>query len=97
MEEEVVKENNDLEERGSFKTDCEEEEQEEDKENIQDHCLDKTKEEDEEILQDHFLDNIKMRTNDSGVKKDLNKEEMEYGSCCDSSHDEESSILHNFR
>ena len=46
MEVEVTKENKDLEERGSFKTDR----KEEDKENIQDLCLDRTKEEDEEIL-----------------------------------------------
>ena len=50
----------------------------------------------EENLQD--ISNIKIRREDGGVgKKDLNKEEMEYGSCCDSSHDGENSILHNFR
>ena len=50
----------------------------------------------EENLQD--ISNIKIRREDEGVgKKDLNKEEMEYGSCCDSSHDGENSILHNFR
>jgi len=49
----------------------------------------------EENLQD--ISNIKIRREEGGVgKKDLNKEEMEYGSCCDSSHDGENSILHNF-
>ena len=78
---EVVKGNKYLEEGGSFKADGEE--GEEDKENIQ----------------NLSLDNIKIRTVDHGriVKKDLNVEEMEYGSCCDSSHDEGNSILHNFR
>ena len=50
----------------------------------------------EENLQDIY--NIKFRTEDGGIgKKDLNKEEMDYGSCCDSSHDGENSLLHNFR
>ena len=53
-------------------------------------------EEEEENLQDIY--NTKIRREDDGIgKKDLNKEEMEYGSCCDSSHDGENSILHNFR
>ena len=78
-EEEVVKQSKDLEERGFFKTDIDEEEDSE-----------------EENLQD--VSNIKIRREDGGVgKKDLNKEEMEYGSCCDSSHDGDNSILHNFR
>ena len=78
-EEEVVKQSKDLEERGFFKTDIDEEEDSE-----------------EENLQD--VSNIKIRREDGGVgKKDLNKEEIEYGSCCDSSHDGENSILHNFR
>ena len=52
--------------------------------------------EEEENLQDIY--NTKIRREDDGIgKKDLNKEEMEYGSCCDSSHDGENSILHNFR
>ena len=78
-EEEVVKQSEDLEERGLFKTDVEGEEDSE-----------------EENLQDIY--NIKFRTEDGGIgKKDLNKEEMDYGSCCDSSHDGENSLLHNFR
>ena len=79
---EVVKGNNYLEEGGSLlKADGEEEE--EDKENIQ----------------NLSLDDIKIgRVDDDGiVKKNLNPEEMEYGSCCDSSHDEGNSILQNFR
>ena len=55
-------------------------------------------EEDKENIQNLSLDNIKIgRVDDGIVKKDLNPEEMEYGSCCDSSHDEGNSILHNFR
>ena len=78
-EEEVVKQSEDLEERGLFKTDVEGEEDSE-----------------EENLQDIY--NIKFRREDGGIgKKDLNKEEMDYGSCCDSSHDGENSLLHNFR
>ena len=78
-EEEVVKQSEDLEERGLFKTDVEGEEDSE-----------------EENLQDIY--NIKFRKEDGGIgKKDLNKEEMDYGSCCDSSHDGENSLLHNFR
>ena len=78
-EEEVVKQSEDLEERGLFKTDMEGEEDSE-----------------EENLQDIY--NIKFRREDGGIgKKDLNKEEMDYGSCCDSSHDGENSLLHNFR
>ena len=78
-EEEVVKQSEDLEERGLFKTDVEGEEDSE-----------------EENLQDIY--NIKFRREDGGIgKKDLTKEEMDYGSCCDSSHDGENSLLHNFR
>ena len=78
-EEEVVKQSEDLEERGLFKTDMEGEEDSE-----------------EENLQDIY--NIKFRREDGGIgKKDLTKEEMDYGSCCDSSHDGENSLLHNFR
>ena len=78
-EEEVVKQSEDLEERGLFKTDVEGEEDSE-----------------EENLQDIY--NIKFRREDGGFgKKDLTKEEMDYGSCCDSSHDGENSLLHNFR
>ena len=52
-------------------------------------------EEDKENIQNLSLDNIKIgRVDDGLVKKE---EEMEYGSCCDSSHDEGNSILHNFR
>ena len=78
-EEEVVKQSEDLEERGLFKTDVEGEEDSE-----------------EENLQDIY--NIKFRREDGGIgKKDLTKEELDYGSCCDSSHDGENSLLHNFR
>ena len=78
-EEEVVKQSEDLEERGLFKTDVEGEEDSE-----------------EENLQDIY--NIKFRREDGGIgKKDLTKEEMDYGSCCDSSHDGENSLLHNSR
>ena len=78
-EEEVVKQSEDLEERGLFKTDMEGEEDSE-----------------EENLQDIY--NIKFRREDGGIgKKDLTKEELDYGSCCDSSHDGENSLLHNFR
>ena len=78
-EEEGVKQSEDLEERGLFKTDVEGEEDSE-----------------EENLQDIY--NIKFRREDGGIgKKDLTKEEMDYGSCCDSSHDGENSLLHNFR
>ena len=78
-EEEVVKQSEDLEERGLFKTDVEGEEDSE-----------------EENLQDIY--NIKFRKEDGGIgKKDLDREEMDYGSCCDSSHDGENSLLHNFR
>ena len=78
-EEEVVKQSEDLEERGLFKTDMEGEEDSE-----------------EENLQDIY--NIKFRREDGGIgKKDLTKEETDYGSCCDSSHDGENSLLHNFR
>ena len=78
-EEKAVKQSEDLEERGLFKTDVEGEEDSE-----------------EENLQDIY--NIKFRREDGGIgKKDLNKEEMDYGSCCDSSHDGENSLLHNFR
>ena len=50
----------------------------------------------EENLQDIY--NIKFRREDGGIgKKDLTKEELDYGSCCDSSHDGENSLLHNFR
>ena len=59
---------------------------------------DEEEEEDKENIQNLSLDNIKIgRVYDGVVKKDLNPEEMEYGSCCDSSHDEGNSILHNFR
>ena len=56
-------------------------------------------EEDKENIQNLSLDDIKIgRVDDEGiVKKNLNPEEMEYGSCCDSSHDEGNSILQNFR
>ena len=78
-EEEVVKQSEDLEERGLFKTDMEGDEDSE-----------------EENLQDIY--NIKFRREDGGIgKKDLIKEELDYGSCCDSSHDGENSLLHNFR
>ena len=65
-------------------------------EDLEERCLFKTDMEEEENLQDIY--NTKIRREDDGIgKKDLNKEEMEYGSCCDSSHDGENSILHNFR
>ena len=55
-------------------------------------------EEDKENIQNLSLDNIKIGRGDDGImKKNLNSEEMEYGSCCDSSHDEGNSIIHNFR
>ena len=45
----------------------------------------------EENIQD--ISNIKIRRMDDGAVK--NKEEMDYGCCCDSSHDDSSH--HNFR
>ena len=48
-------------------------------------------EEEGEDVQDIY--NIKIRRVDDGAVK--NKEEMDYGSCCDSSHDDSSH--HNFR
>ena len=79
---EVVMDNTDTEERDcSMNTDNEEQEEGE-KDKIQDVCL----------------DNVKIvRVDDNNVKKDFNKEETEFGSCCDSSHDEGNSILHNIR
>ena len=47
----------------------------------------------EENLQDIY--NIEIKRGNDGIGK--KEEEMEYGSCCDSSHDGENSILHNFR
>ena len=53
--------------------------------------MEEEEEEEGEDVQDIY--NIKIRRVDDGAVK--NKEEMDYGSCCDSSHDDSSH--HNFR